>query len=188
HNGHSNSFSALLEILDPNRFTRGVKVIKRDLNAVMVRRIKEDIREVQGGFPQRKVVQVDISGLPEDAPELELARMLDEYRQARTERLKGASRRQQVEAGLLTCNLQQRLLSSVYAFSRTLKVHAKTMERIWAKQEETLEETRDTTTDLLEESVGADDDRAELSEEELADLENSQVEEVTRRTAAAGDP
>jgi len=28
HNGHSNSFSALLEILDRNRFTRGVKVLK----------------------------------------------------------------------------------------------------------------------------------------------------------------
>jgi hypothetical protein len=66
----------------------------------------------------------EISGLPGDAPELVLAKMLDEYRQARTERLRGASRRQQVEAGLLTCNLQQRLLSSVYAFSRTLKVHA----------------------------------------------------------------
>ena len=26
HNGHSNSFSALLEILDPQRFTRGVQV------------------------------------------------------------------------------------------------------------------------------------------------------------------
>jgi hypothetical protein len=66
----------------------------------------------------------DISGLPGDALELVLAKMLDEYRQARTERLRGASRRQQVEAGLLTCNLQQRLLSSVYGFSRTLKVHA----------------------------------------------------------------
>jgi SNF2 family DNA or RNA helicase len=31
HNGHSNSFSALLEILDPQRFTRGVPVKPRDL-------------------------------------------------------------------------------------------------------------------------------------------------------------
>jgi SNF2 family DNA or RNA helicase len=188
HNGHSNSFSALLEILDPQRFTRGVPVLKRNLDAVMVRRIKQDIREVQGGFPKREVVQVDISGLPEDTPELVLAKMLDEYRQARTERLKGSSRRQQVEAGLLTCNLQQRLLSSVYAFSRTLKVHARTMERIWAKQEGPLDSKRPCPTDLLEESVGADDDRAELSEEELAALEDSQVEEVTRRTAGGYDP
>ena len=114
--------------------------------------------------------------------------MLDEYRRARTDRLRGASRRQQVEAGLLTCNLQQRLLSSVYAFSRTLKVHARTMERIWAKQEELPDAKRPCATDLLEESAGADDDRAELSEEELAALEDAQVEEVTRRTAGGYDP
>jgi hypothetical protein len=188
HNGHSNSFSALLEILDPQRFTRGVKVLKRNLDAVMVRRIKEDIREVQGGFPERKIRQVDISDLSEDAPELALARLLDQYREARAERLKSASRRQQVEAGLLICNLQQRLLSSVYAFARTLKVHARTMERIWAMQEAPLGTKGSCATDLLEESAGADDDRSELPEEELAALEEIQVEEVTRRTAGGNDP
>jgi hypothetical protein len=188
HNGHSNSFSALLEILDPQRFTRGVKVLKRNLDAVMVRRIKEDIRQVQGGFPKREIVQVEISDLPEDAPELALARLLDQYRQARTERLKSASRRQQVEAGLLICNLQQRLLSSVYAFSRTLKVHSRTMERIWARQESALSAEKPSHMDLLEESAGADDDRAELPEEELAALEDAQVEEATRRTAGGSEP
>src|SRR5262249_21373514 len=34
HNGHSNSFSALLEILDPQRFTRGVPVRPKDLEQV----------------------------------------------------------------------------------------------------------------------------------------------------------
>ena len=38
HNGHSNSFSGLLEILDPQRFVRGVTVRKGDLDAIMVRR------------------------------------------------------------------------------------------------------------------------------------------------------
>jgi hypothetical protein len=39
HNGHSNSFSALLEILDPQRFTRGVRVLKSQLDPVLVRRL-----------------------------------------------------------------------------------------------------------------------------------------------------
>jgi hypothetical protein len=34
HNGHSNSFSALLEILDPTRFCRGAAVRKGDLGGV----------------------------------------------------------------------------------------------------------------------------------------------------------
>ena len=71
HNGHSNSFSTLLELLDPYRFTRGVKVRgKRALDDVMVRRLKEDIRDVQGGFPKRNVDRIVIDRLPEDAPEL----------------------------------------------------------------------------------------------------------------------
>jgi hypothetical protein len=36
HNGHSNSFSALLEILDPQRFCRGVPVSKSALSEVMI--------------------------------------------------------------------------------------------------------------------------------------------------------
>ena len=50
HNGHSNSFSALLEILDPQRFCRGVRVLKGQLDEVLVRRLKSDIRELEGGF------------------------------------------------------------------------------------------------------------------------------------------
>ena len=69
HNGHSNSFSTLLELLDPYRFTRGVKVRGRKaLEDVMVRRLKEDIREVQGGFPRRCIVRHEIGGLPGRAP------------------------------------------------------------------------------------------------------------------------
>ena len=101
HNGHSNSFSALLEILDRNRFTRGVKVLPRHLGEVMVRRLKEDVREVAGGFPRREVVQVDLDGLPADAPELALAALLDEYRTVREARLEGATKRKQSEAALL---------------------------------------------------------------------------------------
>ena len=65
HNGHSNSFSTLLELLDPYRFTRGVKVRGRKaLEDVMVRRLKEDIRVTQGGFPEQRVERVAIDGLP----------------------------------------------------------------------------------------------------------------------------
>ncbi|MEK6233910.1 MAG: hypothetical protein N2C14_04290, partial [Planctomycetales bacterium] len=82
-------------------------------------RIKEDVREIQGGFPKRNVVQVTIDGLPADAPELKLASLLDQYRELREERLKDESKRNQAAAGLLIVGLQQRLLSSVEAFART---------------------------------------------------------------------
>ena len=91
--------------------------------------MKEDIREIQGEFPKRNVVRLAIDGLPPDAPELELSRLLDEYRTAREERHESASSKARAASGLLVVGLQQRLLSSIEAFARSLKVHRATVER-----------------------------------------------------------
>ena len=134
HNGHSNSFSTLLELLDPYRFTRGVPIRGRNaLEDVMVRRIKEDVREVQGGFPEREVRRIPIDDLPEDAPELVLSRLLDEYRGLREERLKTAPARARAAAGLLVVGLQQKLLSSIEAFAISLARHQTTVRRQWER-------------------------------------------------------
>ena len=183
HNGHSNSYSTLLELLDPYRFTRGVKVRgKKALEDVMVRRLKEDIREVQGGFPKRNVVRLVIDGLPEDSPELVLSRLLDEYRSAREERFANTARRAQAAAGLLIVGLQQRLLSSTEAFARSLRVHRKTVERQWEKGRAAALDAAKTgagDTRLLISTPGADDERAEWTPEELEAEETAQIEAVT---------
>ena len=132
HNGHSNSFSALLEILDPQRFCRGVPVAPKHLDEVMVRRLKEDIRAIQGGFPTAHVVQIDIDGLPDDAPELHAVRAARPVpRAARGAPRSTTTKRKQAAAGLLIIGLQQRLLSSIEAFARTLRVHRRTVQRQW---------------------------------------------------------
>ncbi|WP_437202061.1 DISARM system SNF2-like helicase DrmD [Planctomicrobium sp. SH664] len=178
HNGHSNSFSALLEILDPQRFCRGVPVSPKHRDEVIVRRLKEDIREIQGGFPKRNVVPVVIDGLPSNAPELYLSRLLDEYRETREERLKNETKRKQAASGLLITGLQQRLLSSIEAFARTLKVHRRTVQRQWEELQKsaTVEQDASGALDLLTGSVGSDDDRAQLDEQELQAEEDAQFE------------
>jgi SNF2 family DNA or RNA helicase len=110
HNGHSNSFSALLEILDPQRFTSGVPVKPRELDAVMVRRLKTDLRYFGAKFPQRMVDAFEIKDLPHDAPELLLSRMLLSYGEALRAKSANMGAR---EAGFLRLSfvgLQQRLL------------------------------------------------------------------------------
>ncbi len=193
HNGHSNSFSRLLELLDPQRFCRGVPVQQKMLDSVMVRRLKDDLRSIQGGFPERKVIQIDIDGLSENAPELRLAALLDQYRQLREQRLSAETKRKQAAAGLLITGLQQRLLSSVEAFARTLSVHRRTVQRQWeesqaAAKSSTADEPASRIPlpqlDLLAGSVGSDDDRAAFSEEELQSEEDAQFEAVTAATAA----
>lgn len=123
HNGHSNSFSALLEMLDPQRFTRGVEVRPKDLEPVMVRRLKSDLRSLGEAFAERVVVPIVLDGLPERTPELVLSQRLLDYADLRAKRLQQLPKVEQNRAKLVFIGLQQRLLSSVAAFARTLEVH-----------------------------------------------------------------
>jgi hypothetical protein len=159
HNGHSNSFAALLEILDPQRFCRGVPVRHRKLlDSVMVRRLKRDLREIGDDFPKREVIAISSDNLPETAPELQLSRLLQHYRELREELLQGESRSNQAAAMLVITNLQKRLLSFIEAFTRTLKVHRLALEKQVSKQPI----LRLERLQLLSESAGGDDERAEL--------------------------
>ena len=165
HNGHSNSFSALLEILDPQRFCRGVRVLKGQLDDVLVRRLKSDIRALEGGFPKRTVEPVKICGLPEDAPELLLPKMLDAYRREREKRLARESRSKQAAGALVAGGLQKRLLSSIEAFARTLAVHRKSVERALERATEAPVVTAAQQVDLEQLTTGpALDGHADASE------------------------
>ena len=160
HNGHSNSFSALLEILDPQRFCRGVKVLKGQLDDVMVRRLKSDVRALEGGFPKRTVVQIDIDGLAPDAPELVLAEKLDAYRLERERRLAGESRSRQAAGALAVAGLQKRLLSSIEAFAKTLAVHRRGVLRALEEARDAEELPDATLADLEAITAGVDPDAA----------------------------
>ncbi len=142
HNGHSNSFSALLELLDPTRFTRGVPISGSEgLDAVMVRRLKRDlIGSTALKFPKRRLVELRLTQeagqwslqravhgesdpsasrplCPPESHELELSKVLADYT-----KLCGPSAKRDRRVFI---GLQKRLLSSCAAFQRTLQVHLK---------------------------------------------------------------
>ena len=164
----------------------------------MVRRIKEDIREVQGGFPQREVCRVVIDRLPDDAPELVLSRLLDEYRGVRETRFKDVPARTRAAAGLLVVGLQQKLLSSIEAFAISLARHRRTAREQWERFA-----SADRPAELpgsnafaskaacrFATAPDADDERAEQTDEESASEEAAQIEAVNAATerASAGNP
>lgn len=187
HNGHSNSFSALLEILDPQRFTRGVPVRgPRQLEPVLVRRLKEDLRRLDGErFPKRLVVQMNlehegdawtlrpITVDPEHGPEagesrtletaepveLELSRKLAEYARLMRPRARHHAGR------LVFYHLQKRLLSSVAAFCWSLQLHADKVDLERAEEER--QGRLATFEDLEEDEYGQDDLDQALEEAEV---------------------
>jgi hypothetical protein len=52
HNGYPESFSALLELLDNQRFARSTKPDRKQLDAVMVRRMKSELPARWDGSPR----------------------------------------------------------------------------------------------------------------------------------------
>lgn len=129
HNGHSNSFTKLLEILDPQRFTAGVDVRPDDLAPIMVRRLKSDLKRFGENFPTRRVDAIPIDGLPPDAPELVLANKLAAYDALVAERTRNLPPAAVARSRLVMIGLQQRLLSSIAAFTRTLEKHRTRLEQ-----------------------------------------------------------
>jgi ERCC4-related helicase len=182
HNGHSNSFSALLEMLDPQRFTRGVEVRPKDLEPVMVRRLKADLRRLGEAFPERIIEAIRIAGLPENAPELELARRLGAYGDLRMSRIAGLPAQKRSMAKLAFVGLQQRLLSSVAAFLRTLKAHRATLQRVLDGEEA----GRVAAAALAFVESPTSDDSAELGlEDESAEKAFAADDDATAEAASA---
>lgn len=196
HNGHSNSFATLLELLDPQRFTRGMDVLPADLEPVMVRRLKSDLRSLGEAFPERVIEPVMLSGLVADAPELRLATMLADYGALRERRIGALSRAKAAQARLAFVGLQQRLLSSIPAFARTLSVHLASLDRFIAGQAAALApiepEPRDLSPVTAEEEeialqlIGDEEDRAADAAATLG-LDRTALEQLKIERACAVD-
>jgi hypothetical protein len=123
HNGHSNSFSALMEILDPSALRAGLA--DRPGGAKDRHGAAPQVRAARVGveFPEREVVRLAIRGLPDDDPDLVLATLLDDYCTLREDAAAHESKEVQQLTFLSMTTLRKRLLSSIRAFRRTLEAH-----------------------------------------------------------------
>ncbi len=126
HNGYQESFSALLELLDNQRFARGVMPNRAQLEAVMVRRLKSELTEWDGSprFPQRRLDVIEVNYTE---AERQVHRRLKEYTRLR---LKNAgSQEERFAAEFVLKLLKKRLFSSPAAFAATLRQHEQTITR-----------------------------------------------------------
>ncbi|MEB3318124.1 MAG: hypothetical protein VKO39_08295, partial [Cyanobacteriota bacterium] len=126
---------------------------------------------------------VVLEGLDPSTAELELARLLKNYRSLREQRLKGANSKQRAAELLVVTNLQKRLLSSIEAFHRTLGVHCDTLRRRDAG--ERLRTARDPgQLKLLQQGIDGDDERAEADEDSV----EREAEQEHRLAVATTEP
>ena len=86
HNGYAESWTALLAMVDPQGFARGVKPDPAALKQVLIRRLKSELTKPDGTplYPERLVEEITV-----DYPthERDVHRLLKEYTAARRRRL-----------------------------------------------------------------------------------------------------
>ena len=119
HNGYQESFTSLLELLDDQRFARNIMPDEKQLQRVMVRRMKTDLVDAEGKpiYPKReiKALEVDYSAEEKEAHEL-----LKRYNESLSKHSGG---RHQFARQFVLTLLKKRLFSSPRAFAITLDKH-----------------------------------------------------------------
>ncbi len=125
HNGYTESFSALLELLDDQRFHRGAPPSSAQLGAVMVRRLKKDLPPDDLGnprFPERRLEALPVAFTAEERAAHEALSRYSKLLSARTE-----AAGTKVAVDFVTKLLKKRLFSSPEAFRITLEKHRESL-------------------------------------------------------------
>lgn len=126
HNGYRESFSALLELLDRNRFARTAPPDPAQVRAVMVRRLKSEMKNWDGTnrFPLRKLEHIEVNYSEE---EKRIHELLVEYVELRASAYRDNAEKFATEFVLKL--LKKRLFSSPQAFLLTLEKHRESLRR-----------------------------------------------------------
>lgn len=168
HNGYPESFTTLLELLDSQRFARGVNPDRHQLQTVMIRRLKQELPPRPDGtprFPRRQLEALEVDYTP---TEQQIHATLKRYTELRC----SAAKDDQVE---LTATefvlklLKKRLFSSPQAFSTTITKHEQTIK---AGKQRASRRLSPPTLDILRrrfEAVAEDQEDDDLLEETVED-------------------
>lgn len=173
HNGYTESFTSLLELLDDQRFSRNILPDDKQLSQVMIRRLKTDLVDKDGKplYPKRTLQALSI---PFTADEREIHKTLDAYCTSRekTSRETGAT-----GTKFVNTLLKKRLFSSPAAFASTLERHYATLT---AGKSKTVDDGMSDRI-LRKAILKAEEDYADDGQVEAAQTEA--VEEASKRSA-----
>lgn len=120
HNGYTESFTSLLELLDDQRFARNILPDEKQLSQVMIRRLKSDLVDAEGKplYAQRKL-QALLASYSEQ--ERAIHKKLTDYCLSREHDADKAGN--SFGTSFVNQLLKKRLFSSPAAFASTLEKH-----------------------------------------------------------------
>lgn len=120
HNGYTESFTSLLELLDDQRFARNILPDEKQLSQVMIRRLKSDLVDADGKplYAQRKLQALLVSY---SLKERSIHQKLNDYCKSRE--LDAEKVGNLFGTAFVNQLLKKRLFSSPAAFASTLEKH-----------------------------------------------------------------
>lgn len=173
HNGYTESFTSLLELLDDQRFSRNILPDDKQLSQVMIRRLKSALVDKQGNplYPKRNLQALSV---PFTAEERRIHKVLDTYCKSREITCRDASTS---DSTFVNGLLKKRLFSSPAAFASTLEKHYSTL----TSGKVNLKPDAMSDRILRKAILTAAEDYADDSQAEAA--QNEAVEEATKHSA-----
>jgi len=167
HNGYRESFSALLELLDNQRFSRVTEPDRKQLEAVVVRRLKNDPSFAFNDlgmrrFPPRILEPIEV---PYTHEEREIHAALGKYTKLRSAQAAEHAERFATEFVLKT--LKKRLFSCPAAFLTTLEQHEKSLRTARKKVARPTYKTLQLELDRMDEEYADDTDYDEATADAL---------------------
>jgi superfamily II DNA or RNA helicase len=177
HNGYTESFTSLLELLDDQRFARNILPDEKQLRKVMIRRLKSDLVDADGRplYAQRKLKALVV---PYTQEERKIHQKLNDYCESRerdAEKSGGSF-------GIKFVNqlLKKRLFSSPAAFAVTLEKHINTLSVGVQRKNDSMAERILRKAILRVEEDYADDQEIENAQAEAVEEASSRAQPLTQ--------
>jgi len=169
HNGYPESFTALLELLDNQRFARGIKIDRTQLQAVMIRRLKSELPPRWDGtprFPARVLEPIEVDYTAEERT---IHSLLRTYTRSRLEKARDDVEQYATEFVLKL--LKKRLFSSPEAFALTLRQHEESLAHARRRAASSFKTNMGILRRQVEQAEEETDNDEELEEANTAALE-----------------
>jgi len=163
-----------LELLDSQRFARGVSPDKKQLQVVMIRRLKSELPPKWDGTPRFPVRKLEAIPVDYTEQEREMNRLLNDYGKQRRKGSQNETERYATEFVLEL--LQKRLFSSPASFLSTLEQHESSLKQAQKRP----------SRQLMKPTVGILQRQLNANEEDFGDDE--EYEEFTESAIAATSP
>ncbi|MFD7578568.1 DISARM system SNF2-like helicase DrmD [Kitasatospora sp. NPDC059817] len=174
HNGYPESYTALLELIDNQRFARGVDPDKAALDDTVVRRLKSTVKNPDGSnrFHTRQTRELQVDYTP---AELEVHGLVSSFADLRRKRIAQQAKGGRRAADLVTLLLKKRLFSSPAAFLHTVRTYLGHLDDTAGRPRAAAEDVPDWLDEF-------DDFAAELDDFALAEAEDDALTRSTRLT------